>query len=192
MLLRSAEINGISTSGRQLLVTQLHGTPGTDRGIIIDLRTSGTSDPDFPYVTEKRIRIPGHSQRYDLFVTGSAERSGISKALQAIADSPKESPIWVHCRLGRDRTGIIVALIMVILGAEDENSNFGDVEKEYLRTGGAKADRLYLFFDTIAERYGIEDGYPDDSRNGVINYLKSIRVTDEDIDHIRDKFTLAS
>lgn len=174
MLMRSAKLNDISTTGRQLLVVMGHA------GKIIDLRDSGTRDPDFPYISQTRTGIPGHSTRYNLFVTGSAERAGISKALQVIADSEKDQPIWVHCAVGRDRTGVIVALIMLISGA-----SMDDVYSEYLRTGSAEKENLALFFRTVSDRYG-------SGASGINSYLKAIGVTDTDKARIKNKFALAS
>lgn len=180
MLMRSAKLNYITTNGKRLLVAQMHG------GIVLDLRDSGTRDPNFPYVSEIRRGIPGNATRYHLYVTGSDERTGISKALQVLADSPKDAPVWIHCAAGRDRTGVVVALTMTILG-----SDWGDIYAEYLRTGSAEEENLIKFLDTIADRYSVEKGYPDDGKNGVINYLHDIGVTNADMDNIREKFIAA-
>lgn len=43
----------------------------------------------------------------------------IIEALRLIAD-PRNRPVFVHCTAGKDRTGIVIAMLLSILGAEDE------------------------------------------------------------------------
>ncbi len=43
----------------------------------------------------------------------------VVRALRLIAD-PANRPVFVHCTAGKDRTGIVVALLLTLLGVEDE------------------------------------------------------------------------
>lgn len=170
MLLRSAKLNYITVSSKRLLVAQMHG------GIVLDLRETGTADPNFSQTTEIRTGIPGHASGYSRYVTGTKERAGIAKALQVIASSG-DRPIWVHCAAGRDRTGVVVSLVLSILGADR-----AIIEEEYLRTGSAEATNLNQFFSTVENRYGSDV-------EGVEAFLRSIGVTDADMSLIRTKFS---
>jgi protein-tyrosine phosphatase len=46
-------------------------------------------------------------------------RDGIAAAVAAIADAP-DGAVLVHCHAGKDRTGIVVALILSLLGVSDD------------------------------------------------------------------------
>lgn len=57
------------------------------------------------------------ADRYaDLAETGAA---GIGSALKLIAD-PANAPVVVHCVAGKDRTGIVCALTLALLGVDDD------------------------------------------------------------------------
>lgn len=90
----------------------------------------------------KRVHIPafpqqdstpeGLAMRYAAYATGSVE--GFTKAYRDILDAAgpsygvilrhlldhPTSPIIVHCTAGKDRTGLIIALILKLAGVEDE------------------------------------------------------------------------
>ena len=55
-------------------------------------------------------------------------RDGIARAVAAIADAPAGA-VLVHCHAGKDRTGIVVALILSLLGVSDE-----DIADDYALT----------------------------------------------------------
>jgi protein-tyrosine phosphatase len=59
--------------------------------------------------------------------------SGIRDALHAIAES--EAATVIHCQAGRDRTGIVAALILAIAGVVDE-----DIETDYRASDEALTD----------------------------------------------------
>lgn len=64
---------------------------------------------------------------YRFMVQTPDSRAGIVAALEAIAAGP--APIFVHCTAGKDRTGVVVALILRLLGFDRS-----DVVAEYLLT----------------------------------------------------------
>jgi protein-tyrosine phosphatase len=53
---------------------------------------------------------------------------GIAAAVGAVADAP-EGGVLVHCHAGKDRTGVVVALILALLGVSDE-----DIADDYALT----------------------------------------------------------
>jgi hypothetical protein len=59
--------------------------------------------------------------------------SGIRDALEAIAES--DPAVVIHCQAGRDRTGIVTALILAIAGVLDE-----DIEADYRASDEALAE----------------------------------------------------
>jgi protein tyrosine/serine phosphatase len=55
-------------------------------------------------------------------------RGGIAAAVAAIADAP-EGGVLVHCHAGKDRTGIVTALVLSLLGVSDD-----DIADDYALT----------------------------------------------------------
>ncbi|MFC6017504.1 tyrosine-protein phosphatase [Plantactinospora solaniradicis] len=62
---------------------------------------------------------------HDLASTGSA---GLVAAIEVIADV-QAAPVLVHCVAGKDRTGVVCALTLSVLGVADE-----DIAEDYART----------------------------------------------------------
>jgi protein tyrosine/serine phosphatase len=56
-------------------------------------------------------------------------RAGIAAALSAIAD-PGAAPVVVHCMAGKDRTGVVCALALSLVGVSDD-----DIATDYALTG---------------------------------------------------------
>jgi protein-tyrosine phosphatase len=55
-------------------------------------------------------------------------QAGLSTALRVIAD-PDAAPVVVHCMAGKDRTGVVCALTLSLLGVSDE-----DIARDYAMT----------------------------------------------------------
>jgi hypothetical protein len=64
-----------------------------------------------------------------------------------------ELPILVHCKAGRDRTGVVVAVLLLILGVPKEA-----IMEEFLEAGGenARSSDLQRSFDGIVNRGGVD------------------------------------
>ncbi|AVT32233.1 protein tyrosine phosphatase [Plantactinospora sp. BC1] len=67
---------------------------------------------------------------HDLASTGSA---GLVAALEVIADA-EAAPVLVHCVAGKDRTGVVCALALSVLGVAD-----ADIAEDYARSTAASA-----------------------------------------------------
>jgi len=77
----------------------------------------------------------------------------VAAAFQAFTN-PDAYPIYFHCTWGRDRTGVVAALLLLSLGASRE-----DVMQEYLLSKssvGAYPDSLNTVLDEIEQRGGAE------------------------------------
>lgn len=61
---------------------------------------------------------------------------GIKAAMAAIADAPS-APILVHCHAGKDRTGVVVALVLLLAGA-----GVDAIADDYAQSGVQLADML--------------------------------------------------
>jgi hypothetical protein len=58
-------------------------------------------------------------------------RAGLAAALSVIAD-PAAAPVVVHCMAGKDRTGVVCALTLSLLGVSDD-----DIATDYALTDSA-------------------------------------------------------
>jgi len=114
ILFRSANLNNATSSDKTNLSTLLSG------GSIIDLRQSTDTgykqDPSATNVSNKHIPIKGEAsaQGYvDTFINNSTARAQFATTIRAIASATPDSPVLIHCKSGKDRTGWTVALVMM-------------------------------------------------------------------------------
>ena len=129
---------------------------------LIDLRS-----PEEVYVAPDAecLRSFLRFSHYPIYITGSTYQeayynivttysSSLVNALKTIAD-PENLPLVYHCTQGKDRTGVLTALILELLGAGRETILF-----DYLRSNqaGYYVDEswLQMVFDRIDEEGGIE------------------------------------
>lgn len=73
-------------------------------------------------------------------------RDGVAAAMTAIADAPS-APILVHCHAGKDRTGVIVALVLRLAGVSIDL-----IADDYAISGVQLADMLARDRVTAVER----------------------------------------
>lgn len=142
---------------------------------LIDLRIEGerTSSPDADCVDAKRVFAPLPIP-YGLSATDYLNDLHATESIATIFHTfgdPDAYPIYFHCTFGRDRTGVVGALLLQALGATR-----GVVMEEYLLSRpnvGAYPDALEAVLDEIAQRGGAEA------------VLKSIGITDAELDVMR-------
>ena len=72
-------------------------------------------------------------------------RDGIAAAVAAIADAPAGA-VLVHCHAGKDRTGIVVALILSLLGVSDE-----DIAQDYALTAQNIEPLIVEWLNTMSD-----------------------------------------
>ena len=71
----------------------------------------------------------------------------IAQALRIVAD-PRSHPVIVHCAAGKDRTGVLVAVLLALLGVDDET-----IAGDYALSGAAMEGLLQRTVDALpAER----------------------------------------
>jgi protein-tyrosine phosphatase len=121
-LLRSESPHTLSDSGLRALL---------DLGIgaVVDLRTASEREYRPSPLADAGVHtlhapIFTDDEDYPDHLTTAAEvycwwlrerRTGVAAAMTAIADAPS-APILVHCHAGKDRTGVIIALVLRLAG----------------------------------------------------------------------------
>jgi protein-tyrosine phosphatase len=120
-------------------------------------------------------------------------RAGLAEALSAIAD-PAAAPVVVHCMAGKDRTGVVCALVLSLLGVSDD-----DIATDYALTQVSMASMTaYL----RAHNPAAVDGYDHmfdaphgamllfladlrDRHGSVLDFVREIGLTDAQVEALR-------
>lgn len=97
-------------------------------------------------------------------------RPRIAAAFRAMADAPPGG-ILVHCRGGRDRTGVLIALALGVAGVPPDA-----IAEDYALTESSPATTMLNTLDHLKHTYG-----------GVSAYLRTIGVSPAEIDAVRDR-----
>jgi protein-tyrosine phosphatase len=203
-LLRSESPHTLSESGvRALLDVGL--------GAVVDLRTASerertpsplegagvhtlyapifTDDEDYP----DHLATAG-----EVYCWWLRERShGIALAIRAIADAPS-APVLVHCQAGKDRTGVVVALVLRLAGV-----SIDDIADDYAISGvqlaemlardrvtaverGMDAVRVERLFTVRREAMVETMACVDGERGGVAGLLRRIGIDASRVERLRD------
>jgi protein-tyrosine phosphatase len=125
-------------------------------------------------------------------------REAIASIIKAVADSLQEGGVLVHCQGGKDRTGIIVALLLSVAGVEREviardyalsevllEPSYQEWVQEQVKLHGRVPTKprqaqtspvtIYAVFDYLDRQYG-----------GVEGYLREVGVTQPEMAQIRN------
>lgn len=104
----------------------------TGRGPLADLPVAYHHLPLIAHVgdsLEGRSVVPGHEAMGEIYARMVQQAAPqIVTALNVIAHSPGATAF--HCAAGRDRTGVLAASLLLVLGAADD-----DIVADYARTG---------------------------------------------------------
>ena len=112
-----------------LFLAQQHeciGHPHT----ILNLRVKEDNPGTFGDIPIRYLHFPTKNGAHDYDTTAKSLRLWIRQVISALCElQVADMPLYVHCRSGKDRTGVIVGIILLILGFPVE-----DVVQEYLRS----------------------------------------------------------
>ena len=123
-------------------------------------------------------------------------RSGIVAAVAAIADAGAGG-VLVHCHAGKDRTGIVVALLLSLVGVSDD-----DIADDYARTAINLESLIVEWLDSITDDIDERDrlrALAMPAREAMLDtlahlrrhyesadaYLRAGGMTDAQIEHLR-------
>ncbi|MEU8661555.1 tyrosine-protein phosphatase [Actinoplanes philippinensis] len=96
----------------------------------------------------------------------------VARAVREIAAAPPGAVI-IHCHGGRDRTGLLAAVLLGLAGAAPD-----DIAADYAATPGADAAAMSHTLAHAESRYG-----------GLEAYLRENGVTTAEIDAVRERLT---
>lgn len=169
----------LTDAGRQALAA--HGIR-----TVVDLRAAWELDDDPPpRAGVEVVRVPLMSEQdreylveladrgadFAAWYADTLERHGalVAEALAAVAEAAPGG-VLVHCHGGRDRTGIVCALLLRLAGVPDDA-----IADDYAATAGeAPREAMLGLLAALDERWG-----------GVESYLRSIGLDEERIERLR-------
>jgi protein-tyrosine phosphatase len=194
-LFRSDSLHGLTPEGVDRVVDEL------GIGAIVDLRSTGEVDVDG--CGKLRDRIPDYhhlplfegpltldpdlmnrltlAERY--FLMAERAKDAVARVVSALAES--STPIVYHCTAGKDRTGLISAIVLGLLGVPDEfivadyaasqdnldaiidrltqSAVYRDViDNLPADTLHAKSETMFSLLELLRDRYGSFLGYAND------------------------------
>jgi protein tyrosine/serine phosphatase len=208
-LVRSDHAGRLSVEGRAALIA--HGVR-----TIIDLRTEVELERDPPAFRDESVggvrylHLPifPHDEQFgaELRATTSAievyqlilDRWGeaVAAIVAAIARAP-EGGVLIHCYSGKDRTGVIVALVLAVVGVPDDviaadyaltDANLRDWYDEILAQTDDPGERRRLenqIFTSFPETILATLEYLEERYGGAEGYLKQAGVSVEVIELLR-------
>ena len=143
----------------------------------------------FDNYRSKRKSATPEEKLSDLYCAG-LEINGFVMAAVMKTLASGEGGFVFHCRSGKDRTGLVAAILLVIAGVPDEvvAKDFGlsatylnepeltedDLKKPGAYQKGSAPETMMLTLDFLRDRYGGVEGYLDDQGVSVLE-IESVR-----------------
>ncbi|WUJ74542.1 tyrosine-protein phosphatase [Kribbella soli] len=167
----------------QLAAAGLAAVQAAQISRFVDLRSAWECETfRSPYADDPRLRnVPlwdpgdpdvsdlGLFEQYRILVDDYAER--VAAAVVAIAEAPAGCVV-VSCHAGKDRTGVVVALTLDLVGVPGEL-----VAADY-EASGASSDVIVRLLDHVRTQYG-----------GTAAYLRNSGATTEQLDRLVGRLT---
>ena len=106
------------------------------------LRETAIGYYNVPLVTDRRVDVEGLRQLrntgelYVLLIDDTGYQANLRQCLSVIADR-ENMPLVFHCSAGKDRTGVLAAVLLSVLGVSDD-----DVAYDYALTARAMESHL--------------------------------------------------
>lgn len=184
MIYRGAKLNDITSNGIKTMVNTL--------GIKLDLDLRNSSETGGKKVSPLGSNVSYCNVSFPYYALGtstsidSANNHEAIVGVMGVLANPENYPIYIHCSIGRDRTGTLVSLINGLLGVSEEDLA-RDYELSYF--AGCFGDNPIPMSDMLPKFLTIPEYIKTyNGRNysqSVENFLLEIGVSQEDIDSIR-------
>jgi len=191
-LFRSDALHGLTPEGVDRIVNEF------GIGVIVDLRSTGEVGVDGRGPLRERTPAYHHLPLFDGPLTADPEsvnkmtladryfliteraKAPIARVITALAECP--TPVVYHCSAGKDRTGLISAIVLGLLGVPDEfivadyaasQDNLGAIVDRLMQSEGyrnvlenlpadtlhANPETMYSLLEQLRDRYGSFRGY---------------------------------
>ncbi len=184
MIYRGAKLNDITSNGIKTMVDEL--------GIKMDLDLRNSSETGGKYVSPLgtdvnycNVSFPYYALGTNTSIDDSINHEAIATVMGVIAN-PDNYPIYIHCSIGRDRTGTLVSLINGLLGVSEEDLS-RDYELSYF--AGCFGENPIPMREMLPKFLTIPDYIKTYSGKNysecVENFLLQIGVSKNDIESIR-------
>lgn len=184
MIYRGGKLEEITANG----IATFHDVLGIKTDL--DLRTVGEGGAGVKSPLGDDVNYVNLDGRYYIGDKGITDKKGkeiIADEIRVFTD-PANYPVYVHCSLGRDRTGTIVLLLQGLVGV-GKNDIMMDYELSIFSvTGTLDNASIEAIRSNIQATYSyLNTSYKGDSfAEKVENYLLSCGITAEEIQTIRD------
>lgn len=184
MLYRGGKLEGITENG----IVTFHDVLGIKTDL--DLRTTGEGGAGVKSPLGDDVKYINLDGRYYVGDKGISNKRGmeiVADEIRVFTD-PANYPVYIHCSLGRDRTGTIVLLLQGLVGV-GKNDIMMDYELSIFSvTGTLDNASIEAIRSNIQATYNyLNSTYEGDSfAEKVENYLLTCGITAEEIQAIRD------
>lgn len=184
MIYRGGKLEGITDEAKEYFINYIGIT--TD----LDLRTPGEGGAGSVSPLGEDINYVNIDGRYYTGSKGITTDEGKALFAQEIRlfANPDNYPIYIHCSLGRDRTGTLVMVLQGLLGVRINNLMKDYEFSVFSVTGTQDNASIEAIRNNIKSTYDyISNNYEGSSfAEKTENYLLSIGITPEEIQTIRD------
>ena len=184
MIYRGGKLEGITDEAKEYFINYIGIT--TD----LDLRTPGEGGAGSVSPLGEDINYVNIDGRYYVGSKGISTEEGKALFAQEIRlfANPDNYPIYIHCSLGRDRTGTLVMVLQGLLGVRINNLMKDYEFSVFSVTGTQDNASIEAIRNNIKSTYDyISNNYEGSSfAEKTENYLLSIGITPEEIRTIRD------
>ena len=179
MIYRGAKLDNITEAGKQTFLYEL-GIK-TD----YDLRTPGEGGAGVKSPVSDDLLYFNFDGRYytgSKGITTEANKKIVADEVRVFTD-PDNYPVYIHCSLGRDRTGTIVFILQALCGV-GKNDLYADYEMSMFSVAGTQDNANP--WDQIKQVYDYINSYEGETfADKTANYLLSCGITEEEIAAIR-------
>ncbi len=181
MIYRGANVDGANADTRRVMLTELGIRTDLDLRAPGEGKAGGEHSPLGVDVNYINISAPLY-----LGIKEEEKQPALADEIRVFADEANY-PVYFHCAIGRDRTGTLALLLLGLLGVPEDMIR-RDYEMSFLSYSGS-ADKTPVktmldsnFEPTIAYIKTLEGNT---FRDKTVTFLKSIGITQEEIDSIR-------